>query len=64
MLDGELLDPADNEPQETDEPRTAADHAARQARLRVAILAGLTVGSAAVAALSQGAPTTVVSVVL
>ncbi|MEU1284273.1 hypothetical protein [Kitasatospora sp. NPDC005856] len=48
----------DNELQETDERRTAADHVARQARLRVAILAGLTVGSAGVVVLGQGEPTT------
>ncbi|MFJ9454273.1 hypothetical protein ACIRST_04265 [Kitasatospora sp. NPDC101447] len=56
----------DNELQETDECRTAADHAARQARLRVAILAGLTVGAAAVVALGQVDPntSTVASVVI
>ncbi|MFF2145204.1 hypothetical protein [Kitasatospora sp. NPDC058190] len=66
MMDGELLDNVDNELQETDERRTAADHAARQARLRVAILAGLTVGAAAVVVLGQGDPntSTVASIIL
>ncbi|MER7770472.1 hypothetical protein [Kitasatospora sp. NPDC096140] len=66
MMDGELLDRVDNELQETDERRTAADHAARQARLRVAILAGLTVGAAAVVALGQVDPntSTVASIVI
>ncbi|GHF73830.1 hypothetical protein [Kitasatospora sp. Ki12] len=58
MMDGGLLERVDNEPQETDERRTAADHAARRARLRVAILAGLTVGSAGVVVLDQGEPIT------
>lgn len=48
----------DNELQETDEHRTAADQAARRARLRVAILAGLTVGSAGVVVLGQAEPIT------
>ncbi|GAA2779071.1 hypothetical protein GCM10010505_04510 [Kitasatospora aburaviensis] len=58
MMDGELLDNVDNELQETDERRPAADHAARQARQRVAILAGLTVGATAVVVLGQGDPNT------
>ncbi|MFD4657057.1 hypothetical protein ACFWP2_15685 [Kitasatospora sp. NPDC058444] len=58
MTDSGLLDRVDNELQETDERRTAADHAARQARLRVAILAGLTLGSAGVVVLGQGEPNT------
>ncbi|MFJ8623214.1 hypothetical protein ACIRD3_10210 [Kitasatospora sp. NPDC093550] len=55
-----------NELQETGERRTEADHAGRRARLRVAILAGRTVGSAGVVVLGQAEPntSTVASIVI